>query len=311
MAPRSKSIKATYSGHGFSTSQPATATGNYPVYPKNEPSSRASVSLIKTKYIVKIGSLRFGVHGTGGVVSTIALVYSCLLIQSSKPEPAVFPSWLILVIVLGTLTTAIGSYGLLPQVPQTSKITWFIIPPHREAFKRTIAIVGYLNIRLIHQMGWWSLLLSSVPTTLFGLNMEEMAFPVVLSLYNFRHFFPLKPNFANGNTWVFVIPMWLGISVDTVHQFPSSPTTKWLFGSLSYGSYFCNDIWNTHVVDVPYLLITLLCALQVAFLFTLAFRGYVNIRTCYWTSATVVAVLCYGMSVKWQRLVEAESVFCK
>lgn len=277
------------------------------VYAKKE----SNAHLIKTKYWVKVGSLRFGLHGTAGVLSTIALLYCCIVIQLSKPQPPVFPSLLVLFIVVCTLTTATGSYGLLPQVPPTSKIAWFIIPPHREAFKRTIAIVGYLNIRLIHQMGWWNhLLLSglSIPPTIFGLETAVVTFPMALSMYNFYYFFPLRADFANGNTWVFVIPMWLGISVDTVHQFPSFPTSKWLVASSS--SFICSDVWNTHVVDISYLLITLLCAVQVAFLFTLAFRSYVNIRTCYWTAAAVVAALCYGMSVKWRKVAEIETMSC-
>merc|ERR1740136_232274 len=51
------------------------------------------------------------------------------------------------------------------------------------------------------------------------------------------------------------------------------------------------DTWNAEVVDVPYLLLTMLSALLLAFLFTLSFRGIVGIYFCYFFAVAVVAFL--------------------
>ena len=50
--------------------------------------------------------------------------------------------------------------------------------------------------------------------------------------------------------------------------------------------------WNNQKVNETFLLLILLCALQIAFMFTLAFRGkLLSIQTCYWIAAVQVAFL--------------------
>jgi hypothetical protein len=226
----------------------------------------------------RIGALRFGVHGVFGIIGTCVVSYA--LFKSYMRES--IPLWLALSTVITSTTSSVGSYGLLPQVPTTSQIASWIFPPHKEAFKRTVAIVGYLNIRLVHEWQW-------------VLGRESVIFPFLLFLYTNYHFFPRNSDFFNGNTWVFVIPMFLGFNIDTFMQFPSiglknvvnAPTTF-----MSDPNWDDVHRWNQNRVDETYLLLTLLCALKIAFMFTVAFRGRMSIRTCYWIAAVEVGLLC-------------------
>lgn len=213
---------------------------------------------------MKLGALRFGLHGMLGMCNFFLILVALLATPSSKIVSSM--------VVFGTACTGLSSIPLLSQVPKQTLISRRIIPPHREAFKRTIAIVGYLDLRLAHELGWFDMLSSHVE--LFG---------ALLCLYNLRFFFP-RGAFSNGNTWVFVVPMWLGISIDTAQQVKlalNMPTE-----------------WNERVVTVPYILFTLLVTLVVAFLFTLAFRKYLHITTTYWTAAACVLGLIIGMLVR-------------
>lgn len=221
--------------------------------------------------LFRIGPLRFGFHGISGILSII--VVSFALFNSFVGEP--IPFWLALSVLMTTLPSSFGSYGLLSQVPKTSKIASWILPPHKEAFERTIAIVGYLNIRLVHEWQWI-------------LGNESLLFPILLFIYTNYHFFPRKFDYSNGNTWVFVIPMFVGFSTDTFMQFPKNKTLTFN----NDGNW--NDVneWNQNRVNETYLLLTLFCALQIAFMFTLAFRGLMSIHICYWIAAAQVGLLC-------------------
>lgn len=219
----------------------------------------------------RLGPLRFGFHGIFGMLGIIAVSYA--FFKSFMGES--IPLWLAFSILVTTLSSSFGSYGLLSQVPKTSKIASWIFPPHKEAFKRTIAIVGYLNIRLVHEWQWI-------------LGNESLVFPLLLSFYTSYHFFPRQTDYFNGNTWVFVIPMFIGFSTDTFMQFPK------LDKGMLISDRNWNDVndWNKNRVNETYLLLTLLCALQIAFMFTLAFRGLISIRFCYWIAAVQVGLLC-------------------
>lgn len=234
----------------------------------------------------RIGPLRFGIHGVAGMLSliltSISLYYSYYEIQAiSLPLGSA--------VVSTSLLASIGSYGLLQQVPTSSKITSWIIPPHKEAFKRTIAIIGYLNIRLIHQWQWFDMI--------FGIEKVKQSIfvPILLLVYTMYHFFPLGASLSNGNTWVFVLPMFLGFSFDCWQQFPTFPffSVDKLVDTNSYHmSWERVHAWNDLQVNETYLLLTLWCALQIAFMFTVAFRGLMNIRYCYWIAAVQVGLLC-------------------
>jgi len=243
-----------------------------------------------------IGSLRFDMnHGVLGILSTILVSYSLFLIHIGfGGVPSVsLPFWLSLSIVMSTTALATGSYSLLPQVPISSKICWFIVPPHREAFKRTIAIVGYLNLRLVHQFGWLDfskMIIGRNEQSLSQFFISRMFFPLLLARYNSLYFLPFDSDLKNGNTWVFIIPMCIGVNIDAYFQFPSiGNSSEWPIRPEAWERV---DHWNTDVVNIPYLLLVLWCTLQIAFMFTIAFRGHIHIKTCYWFAAGVVGMLC-------------------
>lgn len=212
-----------------------------------------------------LGKLRFRFHGLLGLSNFVLLAVVVLSRQAVKS--------LIALVVVGTALLALSSIPLLKQVPRQSVISRSIIPPHREAFQRTIAFVGYLNLRLAHQIGCFNLLQS----------WQDEVFAFVLGVYNLWFFLPTRA-FDNGNTWVFVVPIWAGVSVDTWHQIllPFQQDSR----------------WNEQVVTTSYLLLTLLVTLAVAFSFTLAFRKYIPIAVAYWAAAMCVGLLILGMLTK-------------
>ena len=247
---------------------------------KSHDSNHTSIATANNKRVIffRIGPLRFGFHGIFGIISTFVVSYSLFKSYTG----ASIPFWLGLGAVVTSTINAVGSYGLLPQVPNTSHITSWIFPPHKEAFKRTIAIVGYLNIRLVHEWQWI-------------LGNESIVFPLLLFSYTTYHFFPRQRDYFNGNTWVFVFPMFIGFNIDTFMQFPSMEWRR----IISSPATFLTDAkwhdvhsWNQNRIDETYLLLTLLCALQIAFMFTIAFRGRMSIQVCYWIAAAEVGLLC-------------------
>mmetsp|Transcript_16853 Transcript_16853/g.31915 ORF Transcript_16853/g.31915 Transcript_16853/m.31915 type:complete len:333 (+) Transcript_16853:95-1093(+) len=256
-------------------------------------------------FLFRIGALRFGLHGIAGSLSfimvTMALIWKISSFSCSCPEndrdeegdyncrKAPVPFSLAFAISSSSLVASLGSRGLLSQVPTTSHIASWIFPPHREAFKRTISIIVYLNMRLANEWKW-------ISTNGGG---ECILFPVILGCYTIFSIHPFKSSFSNGNTWVFVIPMFLGFCIDSYKQFPSiqfirtnsSNTAKsiphynvWFDWTEVHG-------WNSEKVNETFLLLTLLCALEIAFMFTVAFRGMLSIQTCYWAAAIQVAIL--------------------
>lgn len=275
---------------------------------------------------IRVGGLRFGRHGISGIVSTVLLAVCLLYYHRFPGVSSPPPSWLIASSVLSTSVVATSSYALLPQVPVSTRISSRVIPPHREAFRRTAGVVGYLNLRLAHGRGWvcppkcwwqwlqqWLLMEGGAFSASVGGDREvtasldvsgggfyDIAFAFGLMAFHSYHFFPLHADFANLNTWIFVLPIWMGLGVDMAAQFPSiravtglwkrpeMATSAWI-DSLSWDA---ATRWNTAVIDEAYLLLTMLCTMLVAFLFTLAFRGYfIGIKACYWISAAVVASL--------------------
>lgn len=115
-----------------------------------------------------------------------------------------------------------------------------------------------------------------------------------LLAYYLYFFTPKVGSFGNGNTWVFVVPMFLGFGVDVYHQQIDATAFK----NQGQGGNF----WNSNVVTVEYLLTTLLSAETVAFMFTLGFRNIVPIKYGYWIAALIVLLLCWGM---WMNFVKA------
>ena len=105
--------------------------------------------------------------------------------------------------------------------------------------------------------------------------------------YAVMYFIPRATDvdWRNGNTYVFLIPMAAGLSVDAFAQLPILQCHKEL-------------CWNDDIITHLDLLCVLLSGLIVAFAFTLAFRGVLSVRRCYWGSALVVHAIVAYLIVK-------------
>ena len=108
-------------------------------------------------------------------------------------------------------------------------------------------------------------------------NVFDWLFGAMSVAYAIKYFLPRARDidWTNGNTFVFVVPMAIGLSCDALFQLPI----------LQCRHELC---WNVDVVDHLDLLRVLLSGLVVAFVFTMAFHGLLGIRKCYWASALVV-----------------------
>ena len=157
-----------------------------------------------------------------------------------------------------TTPLALGSLALLTQAPQFTAIARGIVAPHREAYKRTISVVLYLNLRLARSAGWWPF-----GTRAYGAACAAWALWLLP-----------RSAFDNGNTLVFVVPIFAGVALDARHQLAC------------LGRERCP--WNDDVATARTLVGMQLVALVVAFAFTLAFRGYLRTRRLYSASAGAV-----------------------
>ena len=186
------------------------------------------------------GKLRFGHHG---ILATLALV-ATVIAYNSLDALSIHTS------VLLTTMTALDARSLLPQVPKQSRIVPGVSAPHREAFSRTMSMMHYANGRILGHLYQW----------------ESASMYKALLLYTWTHFVPLHSPLDNGNTIIFVVPIFLGVSLD-IYQ----------------ALYLETSINTSH-----YLLLQL-SALVIAFYFTLAFRGYFTVKQIYIASALMVA----------------------
>ena len=102
-----------------------------------------------------------------------------------------------------------------------------------------------------------------------------------------KYFVPWRRDvdWTNGNIHVFVLPMAVGLAADAMFQLPILQ---------------CNEetCWNESVVTQLDLLCVLLSGLVIAFTFTLAFRGVLGVRSCYWGVALAVHSIVAYLVVK-------------
>ena len=148
-------------------------------------------------------------------------------------------SRLILLTILATTPLSLNSMTLLGHAPPFTAIARGIVAPHREAYKRTIAVALYINVRLVFAMGWW-------PSSLGA------GYGVAVALW--AAWLCPRTSFDNGNTFIFVAPIFGGVAWDAGHQ----------LACLGSGS--C--AWNAEVATVGTLLGAQVATLVVAFSFT-------------------------------------------
>jgi len=214
-------------------------------------------------------------HGVSGLVSTLLV---CIAIGSYHLN--IIPKATSIVAAIASIVTASSGMSIVDQAPKQTIVMerpFKVIPPHRDAFKRTAASIYYLCARLC-----WNTVSTS---TITGGNDDasNWIWGICALSYAITKFVPSPRDvdLKNGNTWVFVIPMAAGLTVDALFQLPLCK---------------CNDskCWNDDVITQIDLLWVLLSGLVVAFVFTLAFRGVLGIRSCYWGAALVVhAIVAY------------------
>jgi len=163
----------------------------------------------------------------------------------------------------------------LPQVPAYTQIVPGVVAPHRQAFRRTVAVLQYLIARVFVQ---WILLCMTTRRSNPQQPLDEerkntVLYYSLLSILLWR-WWPLVPNchcfhdldyWKNGNTWIFVVPIFLGVTGD-LYQF------------VAWGD--CVSIGNV--------LTGQLLGLCLAFGFTLGFRNYVPMSWVYGVAALSV-----------------------
>lgn len=198
------------------------------------------------RFLVRWKSLRFGFHGLWAVLTM--LVTTVGIIWENNVTV-----WLAMV---GNQVLAMHAYSLLDQVPLSTRICRGFVAPHREAFKRTIAMMLFTNLRLIQP---W------IPS---GVYLPLLALA-------WWQFVPLNSDFGNGNTWIFVIPMFVGVSLETAQSLLME--------------HHCGGLPS--LVPKRFLLALHWSAMVMAFAFTLAFRGIISIQRIYFGAAFFVALL--------------------
>jgi hypothetical protein len=206
------------------------------------------------------GRLRIGFHA---ICATFALIVTITAL--------VQPNWQVLVMLSVILNsfTAWDARNLLPQVPMKTEITPGIIAPHKEAFKRTMSIMHYANLRILEKLYSQEFKISSTNLGMYY---------AVCWGFGWYYFAPFSSDFQNGNTWIFVMPMFVTVISDVPAQ---------LYGLWQQQQYQ----YNSTTMKLEHYLILELSALIIAFGFTLAFRGYISVRKIYFGSALYVAGL--------------------
>ena len=231
--------------------------------------------------------LHFGTHGWSGVVATTLTLAAA--VAGHHCSESALSSTLSLCAVATASISASSGVPLIGQAPVRTVISKNVIPPHRDAFRRTASSVYYLSARIAwnHIRRSFGGLNSSTNDDNTVLTMLDWAWGCFAILYAIRYFLPRihETEWGNGNTYVFVLPMASGIIADAIFQTPLLQCSA-------------SSCWNKNVVTEVDLLCVLLSALVVAFVFTLAFRGTLGIRKCYWGSAFVVHSICLYLVVK-------------
>lgn len=210
-------------------------------------------------------------HGVTGVVSTLLV---CIAIAAH--HVSIMQNAVSILAAIASIITASSGTTIVDQAPKQTIVMerpFKVIPPHRDAFKRTASSIYYLSARLC-----WNTI--SGNATFNNNDALNWIWGMSALCYAIRKFVPSPRDvdLTNGNTWVFVVPMAAGLTADALFQLPILQ---------------CNDglCWNEDVITQIDLLWVLLSGLVVAFVFTLAFRGVLGIRRCYWGAALVVHVI--------------------
>jgi hypothetical protein len=206
--------------------------------------------------VFQIGGLRFGVHGLLGLLCLCLTEGARRYYSESSPNTA-SAALLLWLSQLCNAFLATHAVSLLSQVPAYTQIIPGVVAPHKEAFQRTMACMHYLVVRVIckYVTAVWCKETSLVAVGFYG-SLACLAVP----------YWPLVPSWnlpiSNGNTWIFVIPIFVGVSGDL-----------WQY------------IYWGDCIPISQLLQVQLVGLLLSFGFTLAFRNYVPMPLVYFLAA--------------------------
>ena len=227
-----------------------------------ENTTAASSTIIPRYVAFRFGKLLFGFHGLLGI--------TCLVLTSTAIHHPSLLWTLVLPSQICNLMLVNDAYSLLSQVPTSTQIFPRVVAPHKEAFQRTIWVMQYLIARICTKFFHESLRHSISTDGNYNSILESI---VILWRY-----YPLIPqlniDWWNGNTWIFVIPIFIGVSGDIYVYF-------------IYGDIF----------QIYHLLLGELLGLCLAFGFTLGFRRYIPMPIVYCGAALAVwAIIQQGIA---------------
>ena len=228
-------------------------------------------------FLFRLGRLRFGAHGLMGCTSLVLTLWTMKVLDATAESShgSLNPSTVALVLANQALLAGLASHAttLLPQVPPfTTIVPGLIVAPHKEAFQRTISIMLYLNCRILLQVA------EHTATNMQLLQQQtKVSWALCSACILLWRYWPLVPSlkqtsknasasiaskplhqhpssqWTNGNTWIFVVPMFLATSLDLFQLF----------------FWKGDDFMSTRdLVDVQ------LTGLLLAFGFSLGFRNY-------------------------------------
>lgn len=227
-----------------------------------ENTTAASSTIIPRYVAFRFGKLLFGFHGLLGI--------TCLVLTSTAIHHPSLLWTLVLPSQICNLMLVNDAYSLLSQVPTSTQIFPRVVAPHKEAFQRTIWVMQYLIARISTKIFHESLR-NSIST-------DGNYISILESIVILWRYYPLIPqlniDWWNGNTWIFVIPIFIGVSGDIYVYF-------------IYGDIF----------QIYHLLLGELLGLCLAFGFTLGFRRYIPMPIVYCGAALAVwAIIQQGIA---------------
>ena len=227
-----------------------------------ENATAASSTIIPRYVAFRFGKLLFGFHGLLGI--------TCLVLTSTAIHHPSLLWTLVLPSQICNLMLVNDAYSLLSQVPTSTQIFPGVVAPHKEAFQRTIWVMQYLIARISTKIFHESLR-NSIST-------DGNYISILESIVILWRYYPLIPqlniDWWNGNTWIFVIPIFIGVSGDIYVYF-------------IYGDIF----------QIYHLLLGELLGLCLAFGFTLGFRRYIPMPIVYCGAALAVwAIIQQGIA---------------
>jgi hypothetical protein len=244
----------------------------------------------------RVGKLRFGFHGSVGILALVfttlaTYLYYCQEQQQQQDDRPTTRIAILIFVISQVLNAVLATQAasLLPQVPDWTEIMPGIVAPHKEAFRRTMAVLHYLVARVTLATVLKSTFLADVMMQMgmagSSAGMHDQYQGLLLAnqdlCYNMHRYlccavlvwfwWPLVPSassqWRNGNTWIFVLPIFVGVTGD-LGQYMFMTSTSTAGGDID-------------IVPVHFLLQTQLLGLVLAFWFTLAFRNYVSMSTVY------------------------------